>query len=152
MAHASRPTPAFSHFSKSWVMQGHSTAWHSIAPAQHSMACCRTSTAQRSMAQHAQHSTADNLEGLLFTLMPLLFHLLTDGVGILVQLLIHVALAWPLPLCQLLQAPTAESKSLLDPSTYLFRCRIENYVGCASFCHHSRRKRGLWVPFKWRRN
>lgn len=44
-----------------------------------------------------------NLEGLLITLMPLLLHSLAKGACILVQLLIHTALAPPLPLCQLLQ-------------------------------------------------
>ena len=84
--------------------------------AQHSTA--QHSTAQHSTAQHstAQHSTAGNLEGLLVTLMPLLVHLLTDGIGILVELLIHIALARPLPLCQLLQPPTSELKSLHYPS------------------------------------
>ena len=77
----------------------HGTARHGTA--QHG-------TAQHGTAQPAQHSTARHsradLEGLLIALMPLLFHFLADGVGVLVQLLIHTAFAPPLPPCKLLHA------------------------------------------------
>ena len=47
---------------------------------------------------------AADLEGILIALVALLLDLLAVDTGILVQLLVHIGLAWPAPLFQHLQS------------------------------------------------